>query len=214
MKAEKASCDLVWCTPDAESMIIKMARVSAPKNENNIETGPRLLRYLIKHRHWSPFEMANMCIEVHTQRDISAQICRHRSFSFQEWSQRYAETSEAAVPQFRRQDSRNRQNSFDDLTEPVQEMLYGLTDKYFEAGHALYKLMLHLGVAKETARRVLPMCSPTRLYMNGTLRSWIHYLDLRCDPGTQYEHRVIANKAKMIFTENFPTISEALWSEA
>jgi len=93
-------------------------------------------------------------------------------------------------------------------------MLYVLTDKYFEAGHALYKLMLHLGVAKETARRVLPMCSPTRLYMNGTLRSWIHYLDLRCDPGTQYEHRVIANKAKMIFTENFPTISEALWSES
>ena len=153
MKAEKASCNLVWSTSDAESMIIKMARVSAPKNENNIETGPRLLRYLIKHRHWSPFEMANMCVEIYTQRDISAQICRHRSFSFQEWSQRYAETSQAAVPQFRRQDSHNRQNSFDDLTDEMQYMLEDLTDKHFKSGHDLYKQMLEEGVAKETLFR-------------------------------------------------------------
>ena len=145
-----------------------------------------------------------MCIEIHTQRDISAQICRHRSFSFQEWSQRYAETSEAAVPQFRRQDSRNRQNSFDDLTEPVQEMLYGLTDKYFEAGHALYKLMLHLGVCKGDSQA----CA-SNVLAHQVVHEWHtpfldSLFDLRCDPGTQYEHRVIANKAKMIFTENFP----------
>ena len=205
---------LLWVTPEAERLIVKTARVSAPQNEDNLATGPRLLKYLIRHKHWSPFEMANMCLEIHTQRDISAQIIRHRSFSFQEFSQRYAEAEKAKVPQFRRQDSRNRQNSIDDLTEEQCDLLEDLTYKHFNEGYELYQTMLEMGVAKETARRILPMCSPTRIYMNGTLRSWIHYIDLRTDPGTQWEHRTIANQAKIIFEQQFPVISEALWYEA
>ena len=204
---------LLWVTPEAERLIVKTARVSAPQNEDNLATGPRLLKYLIRHKHWSPFEMANMCLEIHTQRDISAQIIRHRSFSFQEFSQRYAEAEKAKVPQFRRQDSRNRQNSIDDLTEEQCDLLEDLTYKHFREGYELYQTMLEMGVAKETARRILPMCSPTRIYMNGTLRSWIHYIDLRTDPGTQWEHRTIANQAKIIFEQQFPVISEALWYE-
>ena len=204
---------LLWVTPEAERLIVKTARVSAPQNEDNLATGPRLLKYLIRHKHWSPFEMANMCLEIHTQRDISAQIIRHRSFSFQEFSQRYAETEQARIPKFRRQDSRNRQNSIDDLTEEQVDLLEELTYKHIKEGYELYKTMLEMGVAKETARRHLPMCSPTRIYMNGTLRSWIHYIDLRTDPGTQWEHRTIANQAKIIFEQNFPVISEALWYE-
>ena len=204
---------LLWVTPEAERLIVKTARVSAPQNEDNLATGPRLLKYLIRHKHWSPFEMANMCLEIHTQRDISAQIIRHRSFHFQEFSQRYAETEQARIPKFRRQDSRNRQNSIDDLTEEQVDLLEELTYKHIKEGYELYQTMLEMGVAKETARRHLPMCSPTRIYMNGTLRSWIHYIDLRTDPGTQWEHRTIANQAKIIFEQNFPVISEALWYE-
>ena len=205
---------LLWVTPEAERLIVKTARVSAPQNEDNLATGPRLLKYLIKHKHWSPFEMANMCLEIHTQRDISAQIIRHRSFSFQEFSQRYAETEQAKIPKFRRQDSRNRQNSIDDLTDEQIDLLEELAYKHIKEGYELYQTMLEMGVAKETARRHLPMCSPTRIYMNGTLRSWIHYIDLRTDPGTQWEHRTIANQAKIIFEQQFPVISEALWYEA
>ena len=204
---------LLWVTPEAERLIVKTARVSAPQNEDNLATGPRLLKYLIKHKHWSPFEMANMCLEIHTQRDISAQIIRHRSFHFQEFSQRYAETEQAKIPKFRRQDSRNRQNSIDDLNDEQIDMLEELTYKHIKEGYELYQTMLEMGVAKETARRHLPMCSPTRIYMNGTLRSWIHYIDLRTDPGTQWEHRTIANQAKIIFEQQFPVISEAVWYE-
>ena len=204
---------LLWVTPEAERLIVKTARVSAPQNEDNLATGPRLLRYLIKHKHWSPFEMANMCLEIHTQRDISAQIIRHRSFHFQEFSQRYAETEQAKIPKFRRQDSRNRQNSIDDLNDEQIDLLEELTYKHIKEGYELYQTMLEMGVAKETARRHLPMCSPTRIYMNGTLRSWIHYIDLRTDPSTQWEHRTIANQAKIIFEQQFPVISEALWYE-
>ena len=207
----RESCTLAWATPDAEKLIVKMARVSAPENEDNLATAPRLLKYLIKHKHWSPFEMANMCVEIYTQRDISAQIIRHRSFSFQEHSQRYAETAQAPLPKYRRQDSRNRQNSIDDLTDEQQDMIEEMVYRHIKDGHEIYKSMLEMGVAKETARRHLPMCSPTRLYMNGTIRSWIHYLELRTHPGTQYEHRTIANQAKILFQQNFPIISEALW---
>ena len=205
---------LLWVTPEAERLIVKTARVSAPQNEDNLATGPRLLKYLIKHKHWSPFEMANMCLEIHTQRDISAQIIRHRSFHFQEFSQRYAETEQAKIPKFRRQDSRNRQNSIDDLTDEQIDLLEELTYKHIKEGYELYQTMLEMGVAKETARRHLPMCSPTRIYMNGTLRDWIHYINLRTDPSTQWEHRTIANQAKIIFEQQFPVISEALWYEA
>ena len=202
---------LLWVTPEAERLIVKTARVSAPQNEDNLATGPRLLKYLIKHKHWSPFEMANMCLEIHTQRDISAQIIRHRSFHFQEFSQRYAETEQAKIPKFRRQDSRNRQNSIDDLTDEQIDLLEELTYKHIKEGYELYQTMLEMGVAKETARRHLPMCSPTRIYMNGTLRDWIHYINLRTDKGTQWEHRTIANQAKIIFEQQFPVISEAVW---
>ena len=205
---------LLWVTPEAERLIVKTARVSAPQNEDNLATGPRLLKYLIKHKHWSPFEMANMCLEIHTQRDISAQIIRHRSFSFQEFSQRYAETEQAKIPKFRRQDSRNRQNSIDDLNDEQIDLLEELTYKHIKEGYELYQTMLEMGVAKETARRHLPMCSPTRIYMNGTLRDWIHYINLRTDKGTQWEHRTIANQAKIIFEQQFPVISEAVWYEA
>jgi len=207
----KDPVSLTWVTPEAERMIIRIARVSAPQNEDNLKTGPRLLRYLIDHSHWSPFEMANMCVEIHTERDISAQICRHRSFSYQEFSQRYAVADKAQTPSFRRQDSRNRQNSFDDLSTDLLSSLEDKTAKHLAEGHKIYEEMLEEGVAKETARRILPLCSPTRLYMNGTLRSWVHYLDLRCDVATQYEHRNIANQIKIIFQKQFPVISEALW---
>ena len=212
--------DLTWVTPNAEEMIVKMARVSAPKNQDNMETAPKLLRYLIKHKHWSPFEMANMCVEIHTNRSISPQILRHRSFSFQEFSQRYADTRElgsASIPHLRRQDNKNRQNSTEDLTETLgADKLAGLyrrTSQLFEDAEHLYQEMVSSGVAKECARMVLPLNTPTSLYMNGTLRSWIHYLQLRCDPGTQLEHREIAEAIKRIFCKEFPVIGETIFAE-
>ena len=212
--------NLTWLTPNAEEMIVKMARVSAPKNQNNMETAPKLLRYLIKHKHWSPFEMANMCVEIHTNRSISPQILRHRSFSFQEFSQRYADTRElgsARIPHLRRQDNKNRQNSTDDLAETLGPdklaSLYRRTSQLFEEAEHLYQEMVSSGVAKECARMVLPLNTPTSLYMNGTLRSWIHYLQLRCDPGTQLEHREIAEAIKRIFCKEFSVIGEAIFAE-
>ena len=212
--------ELTWITPNAEEMIVKMARVSAPKNQDNMETAPKLLRYLIKHKHWSPFEMANMCVEIHTNRSISPQILRHRSFSFQEFSQRYADTRElgsASIPHLRRQDNKNRQNSTDDLAETLGPdklaSLYRRTSQLFEEAEHLYQEMVSSGVAKECARMVLPLNTPTSLYMNGTLRSWIHYLQLRCDPGTQLEHREIAEAIKRIFCKEFPVIGEAIFAE-
>jgi len=208
--------DLTWVTPNAEELIVKMARVSAPKNEDNMDTAPRLLRYLIKHKHWSPFEMANMCIEIETTRAISPQILRHRSFSFQEFSQRYADAAElgsAVIPHLRRQDFKNRQNSIDDLSADAISSYYRRISKLYEDAEHLYREMVSNGVAKECARSVLPLSTQTRLYMNGTLRSWIHYLQLRCDSGTQLEHRQIADKIKRIFCKEFPTIGEAAFAE-
>ena len=202
---------LIHCTPDAERLIVKMARVSAPENADNMETGPRLLRYLIKHRHWSPFEMASMCVQIETERDIAAQILRHRSFGFQEFSTRYAKTALAEIPALRRQDTKNRQNSFDDLDPELTEKLMtkiagGLVNTY-----RTYDQLLEAGVAKECARRILPLCTPTTLYMHGTLRSWLHYIDVRTDPSTQLEHRVIAEGCRDIFSREFPVIAEAAW---
>jgi thymidylate synthase (FAD) len=203
--------ELIHCTPDAERLIVKMARVSAPQNADNMETGPRLLRYLIKHRHWSPFEMASMCIQVDTERDIAAQILRHRSFSFQEFSTRYAVTDKAQAPYLRLQDTQNRQNSIDAVALPVQAAWSAVVTRHFDESYRLYQEMLSKGVAKETARRILPLCTPTTLYMMGSLRSWIHYIDVRCDPSTQLEHRQIAEACRKIFREQFPTIAEAAW---
>jgi thymidylate synthase (FAD) len=173
---------LVWATPNAEEMITHMARVSAPKNQGNMETAPKLLKYLITHKHWSPYEMANMCVEINTTRAISAQIIRHRSFSFQEFSQRYADTNElgtAAIPHLRRQDHKNRQNSIDDLPPDLVGSYYRRISELYENSEHLYREMVSNGVAKECARAILPLSTQTRMYMNGTIRSWIHYLELR-----------------------------------
>jgi thymidylate synthase (FAD) len=205
--------ELVWATPNAEQLIVKMARVSNPSNESNMATAPGLLRYLIKHQHWSPFELANMCVKISTQRDISAQILRHRSFTYQEYSTRYsAVTSVPSIPALRRQDTKNRQNSFDDLDQDVKAKYQGKILDLFIESSTLYNDMLEDGIAKETARRILPLCTDTTLYMNGSIRSWIHYLMLRSDVATQLEHREVANSIKDIFTEQFPIISEAVFS--
>jgi thymidylate synthase (FAD) len=210
-----SNVQLTWATPDAESLIVKMARVSAPSNQDNMDTAPRLLRYLINHKHWSPFEMANLCVEIETTRGISAQILRHRSFSFQEFSQRYADVSalgSSVIPHLRRQDNKNRQNSIDDLSPELIGSYYRRINQVFEDAEHLYREMVSNGVAKECARAVLPIATQTKMFMNGSLRSWIHYLQLRCDAGTQLEHRQIAEDIKLIFCEQFPVIGEAVFS--
>jgi len=206
---------LIWATPDAESLIVKMARVSAPANQDNMDTAPRLLRYLLKHKHVSPFEMANMCVEIETTRGISAQILRHRSFSFQEFSQRYADVNalgSSEIPHLRRQDLKNRQNSIDDLSPDTLGGYYRRIGQLFEDAEHLYREMVSAGVAKECARSVLPIATQTRMYMNGTIRSYIHYLQVRCHESTQLEHRQIAEQIKDIFCEQFPIIGEAVFS--
>lgn len=205
---------LVWATPNAEELVTYMARVSAPKNQGNMETAPKLLRYLITHQHWSPYEMANLCVEINTTRSISAQILRHRSFSFQEFSTRYADVSElgsCVMPHLRRQDTKNRQNSIDDLDSEQISGYYRRISQLFEDAEHLYREMVSMGIAKECARNILPLSTPTRMYMNGTLRSWIHYLLLRCNNGTQREHRELAEAIKQIFCEQFPIIGEAVF---
>lgn len=203
--------ELVHCTPDAERLIVKMARVSAPDNADNMETGPRLLRYLLRHKHFSPFEMASLCVRIETERDIAAQIIRHRSFSFQEYSTRYARTTLAECPPQRLQDPKNRQNSIDEIPFEMKSYWELRLGRVIGDAFLLYEDMLTEGVAKETARRILPLCTPTTLYMHGTLRSWLHYIEVRCDAGTQLEHRQLAEQCKAIFTSQFPTIAEAAW---
>jgi len=207
------SVKLVWITPDAENVISYCARVSSPQNQDNYDTAAKLLKYCIKNRHWSIFEMANMCIEINTTRAISAQILRHRSFSFQEFSGRYQDVSvlgRAEIPHLRRQDQKNRQNSIDDLDAEKVSGFYRRISQVFEDAEHLYKEMISEGVAKECARGVLPLASPTRLYMNGSIRSWITYLALREKHGTQMEHMKIAKDTKKIFCGNFPLVAEAL----
>ena len=200
---------LVWCTPNAEDLLAKMARVSNPANEYNMTTAPKLLRYLIDHQHWSPFEMCSLCVKIDTERDISAQILRHRSFSFQEFSTRYAEAQPLTVPELRKQDVKNRQNSTNDLDIHTQVYYDEQIRNQYADIEELYEEMIADGVAKECARRILPLSTQTTLYMHGTLRSWIHYINVRTDPGTQLEHRLIAEGCKQIFIEQFPTIGEA-----
>jgi len=204
---------LIWLTPDSEQLIGKIARVSNPTNENNPDC-EKLLKYLIKHKHWSPFEMASMCVEIHTTRAISPQILRHRSFSFQEFSQRYAiptDTFATVLPDLRRQDEKNRQNSIDDLPEETQEYYKQRIDDHFRESVNLYESLLHSDVAKECARSVLPLNTVSRLYMSGTIRSWLHYCDLRCANGTQLEHQLIATNIQEILIEELPTIARAMW---
>ena len=189
-----------------------MARVSNKNNQYNWATGPKLLRYCIKHGHWSIFELASMCVEITTERDISAQIIRHRSFSFSELSTRYAKTSLAEIPALRRQDESNRQSSHDDLPEDVKKHFERITASQLRNIYLTYQEMLDAGIAKECARRILPLCTPTTIYMAGTLRSWIHYIQLRTSPETQLEHRLVAEQIREIFTTQFPTIAEAAFS--
>ena len=201
---------LVWVTPDAEQLIGKIARVSNPANEDNPNV-EKLIRYLIKHKHWSPFEMASMCVEIKTTRAIAPQILRHRSFSFQEFSQRYAVATEINVPDLRRQDMKNRQNSIDDLPEEKVEFLQQQIDNHYRSAMDIYNSMLDSGVAKECARSVLPLSTSTRLYMSGTIRSWLHYVDLRADNGTQLEHMQIARSIGDILADQVPTVARAMW---
>jgi thymidylate synthase (FAD) len=202
---------LVWITPNAEDTIVYCARVSNPKGQEENKSPERLLRYLIKHKHWSPFEMASACLEVNTTRDISAQILRHRSFSFQEFSQRYAAVElRPELPEMRRQDLTNRQNSIDDLPLEVLAECDKLVGQAFVTSYRAYTRLLELGVAKECARKVLPINSPTRLYMSGTIRSWIHYLQVRCTEDTQLEHRLIAQQIRNILLGELPSLKELL----
>jgi len=204
---------LVSVSPDAEKLMAYCARVSNPNNQNN-DNYAGLLRYCIKHQHWSIFEQAFMTLEINTTRGLAAQILRHRSFTFQEFSQRYADTNlletNIPLPELRRQDTKNRQNSIDDVPEAQSKMLLGRIQNYFNEGLDLYNELLREGIAKECARFVLPLATPTRIYMSGSVRSWVHYIDLRSGHGTQKEHMEIANACKTIFTEQFPTVSEAL----
>ena len=190
-----------------------VARVSNPKNQENPDVAG-LLKYCINHQHWSVFEQAHMTLEIETTRAIAAQILRHRSFTFQEFSQRYADSSMLSthVPMFdlRRQDDKNRQNSIDDVDPFLRQELEIAIEKYFNEGMDIYRHMLDMGIAKECARMVLPLATPTRIYMTGSCRSWIHYIDLRSAHGTQKEHMDIANDAKRVFCEQFPICAEAL----
>ena len=205
--------ELVSVTPDAEKTMAYVARVSNPSNQDN-ENYAGLLRYCIKHNHWSVFEQSHMTLEIETSRGIAAQILRHRSFTFQEFSQRYADTNllseQIPVPELRRQDTKNRQNSINDLEEEKIFMMNKMISDLFRDSQDLYNFLLTQGVAKECARFVLPLATPTRIYMTGSCRSWIHYIDLRSAHGTQKEHMEIAEKARNIFICAFPTVSEAL----
>jgi len=203
---------LISVSPDAEKHMAYCARVSNPNNQDN-ENYAGLLRYCIKHQHWSIFEQAFMTLEINTTRGLAAQILRHRSFTYQEFSQRYADANllgSIPIPDLRSQDSKNRQNSIDDLPKNQKEQLQKTIASYFAEGIDLYNELIREGVAKECARFVLPLATPTRLYMSGSVRSWIHYIDLRSGHGTQKEHMDIANECKSIFIGQFPTVSEAL----
>ncbi len=204
---------LVSITPDAEKMMAYVARVSNPSNQDN-EKYSGLLKYCIKHNHWSVFEQSYMTLEIETTRAIAAQILRHRSFTYQEFSQRYADSSllgnKIKLPELRRQDTKNRQNSIDDLDPFTVQNLELQMQTLFDSSMSLYQQMLNRGVAKECARNVLPLCVGTKIYMTGSCRSWIHYINLRSANGTQKEHMDIALGCKEVFVEQFPAVSEAL----
>ena len=204
---------LISISPDAEKLMSYCARVSNPSNQNN-ENYAKLLKYCIDHQHWSIFEQAFMTLQIETSRGIAAQILRHRSFMFQEFSQRYADATLLSedIPLFelRRQDTKNRQNSTDDISDEIKSKWNTKIREHFAKSKALYEDMLQDGIAKECARFILPLATPTRLYMSGTVRNWIHYIDLRSSNCTQKEHREIANECKSIFISQLPIVSEAL----
>lgn len=205
---------LEWSTPQAEELVAKMARVSNPANENNKESAPKLLKYLIDNKHWSPFEMVNVCMQIETTRDIARQILRHRSFSFQEFSQRYAEAYEWERCEVRMQDVKNRQSSMASDDKELARWWLSEQAELLHKATKLYKNALNAGIAKEVARKVLPEGMTTsRMYMNGTLRSWLHYVTIRCDKATQKEHREVADACKAELIKLFPSLKEALNAE-
>lgn len=195
---------------DAQDLISYTARVSNPSNQMNMETSPKLIKYLIKNKHWSPFEMVHMTVEIITSRGIAPQILRHRSFSFQEFSQRYSEVTKFHTYPARSQDLKNRQNSVDDLDQKTINWFEYAQEEVSETCELLYKKALAKGIAKEQARFLLPLSTETTLYMSGSIRSWIHYMDLRCGNGTQLEHKQIADDIKKIFCEELPDVAAAL----
>ena len=204
--------ELISLTPDAEKTMAYIARVSNPKNQNN-EDYSKLVSYCIKNEHWSVFEQSFMTLQIETNRGIAAQILRHRSFTFQEFSQRYADSTQLGnipLPELRRQDFKNRQNSISDLPEELRERFKTKITTHFKNASNLYEELLSEGVAKECARFVLPLATPTRIYMSGSCRSWIHYIHLRSAHGTQEEHKQIALNCKLIFKESFPIVSKSL----
>jgi thymidylate synthase (FAD) len=203
---------VIWSTPEGEDLIAYMARVSAPENQGNKDTGPKLVKYLIKHKHWSPLEMVNVCMEIETTRDIARQILRHRSFSFQEFSQRYAAVQGFDLSEVRLQDTKNRQNS---IEVPEDNSLHDwwlyAQRRVRDDAELVYNMALAKGVAKEQARKLLPEgLTMSKMYMNGTLRSWLHYVDIRCDEATQKEHREVAKKCRDELTKLFPNVMEAM----
>ena len=204
---------LVSVTPDSEKTMGYVARVSNPNNQDNPKVAG-LLSYCIKHGHWSVFEQAHMTVEIETTRGLAAQVLRHRSFTFQEFSQRYADVShireDIPLPELRRQDDKNRQNSIDDVDPEVVERFNKEMRSHFDKSIDLYKSMLHAGIAKECARFVLPLATPTRIYMTGSVRSWIHYINLRSAHGTQKEHLELVENVRSVFKEQFPIVSQAL----
>ena len=215
MNKETHSARLISITPDAEKQIVYMARVSNPKNQDNMDTAPRLIKYLLKHKHVSPFEMATMQVEINTTRAIAAQILRHRSFSFQEFSQRYSDVSELpplGLPLLRSQDLKNKQASHDDLPPELVQRYNRYIQELYDGAQDLYHNMLANGVAKECARSILPLGTPTRIYMSGTIRSWIHFLEVRASVETQLEHRLVAEDIKEIFNEQLPAVYEAAFT--
>ena len=203
--------NLVWATPDLEEKVAYCARVSNPENQNNHETAPKLLKYLMKHKHWSPFEMANVCMEIETTRDIARQILRHRSFSFQEFSQRYASVNSFAIRECRMQDTKNRQNSLTTDDAQLQNWWELAQKRVKDDAELMYHAALAKGIAKEQARALLPEgMAVSRMYMNGTLRSWLHYIEVRTDPSTQKEHRDVAEACKNVLATVCPSIMEMM----
>ena len=198
---------LIWSTPDGENLIAYMARVSNPENQDSKETAPKLLKYLIDNKHWSPFEMVNVCMEIETTRDIARQILRHRSFSFQELSQRYAVVHDYDFSDVRLQDKKNRQNSIEVQDRELQRFWQESQATVIRTAVGHYEAALANGIAKEVARKLLPEgMMMSRMYMNGTLRSWLHYIDIRCDKATQKEHREVADQAKVVIQSLFPSL--------
>ena len=203
------SVKLIWSTPHGEELVAYMARVSNQENQDNKDTAPKLIKYLMKHKHWSPFEMVNICMEINTTRDIARQILRHRSFSFQEFSQRYAEVVDWNRGEARLQDNKNRQNSIPTQDRELQRWWDEQQTATWKLATDAYKAALSLGIAKEVARKVLPEgLTMSRMYMNGTLRSWLHYVDIRCDESTQKEHRVVAEQCKVVLSSLYPSLFE------